>query len=251
MAEKPARSFRPTKNLDYLGALCSSYVRNPSARPPALTTQPEPETPEPESAAKRTERQVRQCRRMAELGMQLAEAAAGRALTDQARAAADPAAKPGKDMATTFARIAGTIQHAIKLETKLTAPSRPPIRHRAAAPKAPSERPVQPPETYPEPPATEWPFLTKPAEPTAVETPPPETPQTRPSSMEPVLTDVADGKTTWLTQGPPGPTQAAPQPAKPPTPDVTKTAWTPPPPQRRATDPPRPTGPNWARLFER
>jgi hypothetical protein len=186
---------------------------------------------------------------MAELGMQLAEAAAGKALRDQARAAADPAAKPGKDMATTFARIAGTIQQAIKLETKLTAP--PPIRHRAAAPKAPSERPVPPPETYPEPPATEWPFLKQPAEPKAEETPPAESPQTRPSSKAPVLTALADGRTAWLAQGPPGPTQAAPQPAKPPTPDVTKTAWIPPPPQRRATDPPRPTGPNWAHLFER
>ncbi len=188
-----------------------------SARPPALNAIPsEPETPE-----KRTERQVRQCRRMAELGMKLAEAAARTAMRDQAK----PSAEKSKDMGPTFARIAGTIHQAIKLEAKLTAPPQAPRTRRPAAPQPEPKRPMPPPpETYPEPPATEWPFLPQYAQPKPAE-PPTAEPKAQPAAT------------------PPSPSPPPPAPAQP--------AWTPPPPHPRATDPPRPTGPNWARLFER
>jgi hypothetical protein len=175
---------------------------------------------------------------MAELGMQLAEAAARKALRDQARAATDRAAKPGKDMAATFARIAGTIHQAIKLEAKLTAPPPQAARQRPAAPKVTSGRPVERPmprtvENYPEPPATEWPFLKQYAQPCPAETSPPEPTEAKPAP-----------------QAPPQPAPAAAT-LPPHAPAPTQPAWTPPPPHHRATDPPRLTGPNWTRLFER
>jgi hypothetical protein len=219
---------------------------------------PEPETPAPESAAQRTERHVRQCRRMAELGMKLAEATAQKALRDQARRSADPAAPAAKDPAVTFARITNTIHQAIKLEAKLTAPPQPARARRTAGPKPEPRRPP-PPETFQEPPRTEYPFP-KPLP----EAPSPATePATPAPPAAPAPGGFFDGKNTWLTclppkseppgaaasgSAPPSPRPAASPPGPTPQP---QSPWTPPPPQRRATDPPRPTGPNWARLFER
>jgi hypothetical protein len=228
---------RSKKSLT-IAAPCVLVVFSTHRKAAALNaTQPEPETRE-----QCTERHLRQCRRMAELGMQLAEAAARKALRDHARS--DPAAKP-KDMAPIFARVAGTIQQAIKLETKLTAPSQPARRRPATpwiTPESPVQRPVQRPvETYPEPPATEWPFLKQYAQPPQAETPPPEPKQAEPPAKAPAVTTVPNSKPAWLK--PVAPPPAPPEPAKP--------VWTRPPPRPSATDPPRPTGPNWARLFER
>jgi len=135
-------------------------------------------------------------------------------------------APPGKDPATHFARIARTIHQAIKLEAKLTAPPPPAARRRSAAPKPEPRRPPPPPEVFPDPPRTEWPFL-KPLNEAPAEASPPPAPPPAPNPA------------------------AAPPQARPDVAPEPKSPWIPPPPQRRATDPPRPTGPNWARLFER
>jgi len=211
---------------------------------PLNATPPEPASPEPESREQCTERQVRQCRRMAELAMQLAEAAARRMM-----APADPAQKSrGPNPGLEFARFSATVRQCIKLEMRLTAPPKAP-RRRTAAPKAEPKPKVQPaPEQYEEPPGTEWPFLKQYAAPHAAEAPPPEAspaeaPHARPDADAPVPTELSGSKTASPAFHPPAAVSSTPAPATP--------AWTPPPPQRRATDPPRPTGPNWARLFER
>ncbi len=190
-------------------------------------------TSEPETLSQSTERQVRQCRRMAELAMQLAEAAAL-----QAARQAQTGEKPkGPDPAITFARLTGVIRQSIRLEMKLTAP--PPVRRPPAAPPRPQPKPKPPPapEQYEEPPATEWPFLKQ-----FAQTPPAEL--QNPVADAPVHTKVAAVKNHHVVR----PTAAAAA-ATPPS-DPAKPSWTPPP-ERRATDPPRPTGPNWASLFER
>lgn len=184
--------------------------------------------------------------------MQLAEAAARRMAMP-----ADPADKArGPEPAIAFARLSGTIRQSIKLEMRLTAPPNAP-RRRTPAPKAEPKRPPPPPpppapEEYEEPPRTEWPFLkeyaaTQPAETPRVEPVPDAPVHDAPVPDAPVPASVSDGKTTPRAFRPPA--AASNFPPSPPAP--AKPDWIPPPPQRRATDPPRPTGPNWARLFER
>ena len=83
-----------------------------------------------ESAAERTARHMRLCRRLADLAMQLAEAAAARAAEaldapapDRHQDPADPDAQPlpGTHPATLFTRLAGVVRQAIALECRVVA----------------------------------------------------------------------------------------------------------------------------------
>jgi hypothetical protein len=200
----------------------------PSARHPQVSAIADPDTAS-ETQEQRTGRQVQLCRRMAELAMHLAEAAAQQALSH-----ADDEAKPrGPNPSVTFIRLCTTIRQSIALEAKLTAAPKTPRSSTAPSRLAPAPK-VQPgPETHKKPPATEAPIhqqaaATSPAEPD-------------PSDL--VLTPVFDGKTYTPTYLP----RAAvhPGPTPPPQP-----GWTTPS-ERRATDPPLPTGPRWAMLAGR
>jgi len=195
---------------------------------------------EPESQEQSIERQLRLCRRMAELAMQLAETAAL-----QAQKQAGQEKKPkGPDPAVTFIRLCTTIRQSIALEAKLTAGP----KTQASRPASPRPEPkpkLQPaPATCQEPPGTGLSFRQHTGQKTAGEPA-----QTEPAPDELVLTPVFDGKAYIPTYVPRAAAASAGSPS--PAPSPPEPAWTPPPPHRRATDPPRPTGPNWARRFQR
>ena len=92
----------------------------------------------------RAERHMRMCRRLAELSMDLAEAAAALARTDlaeQANPSPTPQAEaqpqpPRPDATARFLRLAGAVRHAIALEARIAAgitATRPPRTHRPDA----------------------------------------------------------------------------------------------------------------------
>jgi len=134
--------------------MCSSFVRTLSAR---QTTLDAPETdietdiePDTETPEQWTGRQLRQCRRMAELALQLAETAARQA---QEQAQSGKKTK-GPDPSLVFIRLCTTVRQSIALEARLTAGPKP-ARHRTAPP-SPEPRPaIQPAPAIDEaPPAT-------------------------------------------------------------------------------------------------
>jgi hypothetical protein len=117
-----------------------------------------------ESQVERTARHLRMCRELAELGMQLAQAAAQRALRDlqaeppqaepsqvepsQAEAPPAPPPAPGTepreprrttDPAILFTRLAGVVRQAVALEARLTAGPPSPSTPHAPAPHAPPD----------------------------------------------------------------------------------------------------------------
>jgi len=95
-------------------------------RTQALNAIAPPETEDrPETQEERTARHLRMCRRLAELGMQLAEATAEKAARDMAEedeVLETPKARPkGPDPALSFARYCTTVRQCIALEARIIA----------------------------------------------------------------------------------------------------------------------------------
>jgi len=83
-----------------------------------ITQEPEPEGP-PETAEQRTARQLAMCRRLADLGMQMAEAAAEQALAEAENP--DAPKRKGPDPALTYIRLCASVRQSIALEAKILA----------------------------------------------------------------------------------------------------------------------------------
>ncbi len=80
-----------------------------------------PPDPDAETQEERTARQLRMVRRLTELGMQLAEAAAAKAARDLAEEAPDTPKPKGPDPALSFARYCTVVRQCIALETRILA----------------------------------------------------------------------------------------------------------------------------------
>jgi len=81
--------------------------------------------PPPEAAEERTQRHLDMCRRLAEMAMDLATAAAERAMQDLSEAEEPPETQPKRpaarktDPALTFVRLSGVVRQAITLEARI------------------------------------------------------------------------------------------------------------------------------------
>jgi hypothetical protein len=214
----------------------------------------------PESAEERIGRHQRMCRRMADLGMALAEAAARRALKalsaeehPASRTGPDRGPDRGPDPSMSFSRAAASVRQAIKAEAGLGAAPRQPRRDtarpspepRPAPPeRAPRQAPVAAVRDRPAKPAEDPPFpLPTPA--AADVTLPAAVPAGSPQARSHQARSPQARSPQARSLGPiPHP------PPLPPVPNPPAPVW-PPPPQPKAAYPPRPRRLDLGSLFER